>query len=53
MKRPLVFFLGMASHAVYFALFVYAIGFTGDLGPALADNPGLPGLFTLKEGASA
>ena len=67
MKRPLVLLYGIASYVVFFATFLYAIGFlgnfgvptsidslpTGSLGEALLVDIGLLALFALQHSVMA
>jgi len=67
MKRALILLYGLASYVVFFAVFLYAIGFIGDFGvpktldsprevpfgTALAINLGLLALFALQHSVMA
>jgi methanethiol S-methyltransferase len=67
MKRALVFLYGIACYAVFFAVFLYAIGFIGNFGvPKTMDSPrdvgfgtafainlGLLGLFAIQHSVMA
>ena len=52
-KRVSVFLCGVVSYATFFATFLYAIGFVGNLWVALAINALLLGAFAVQHSVMA